>query len=265
MSELTPRKIKSYKNEGRKIAMLTAYDYPSAAILDAAGVDVLLTGDSLGNVVQGKATTLPVTLDEVIYHGEMVVRAARRALVVIDIPFPYCQQGPGEAIRAAARILKETQAGAVKVEGGESRAETVRALVDAGIPVMGHCGLLPQDVLQSGGFFVQRQREQLLRDVAAVHDAGAFAVVLECVGSEIAREATASTDIPTIGIGAGPDCDGQVLVFHDLLGFTPPEQGRIPKHVRRYADLETVIRDAAKQYVEDVQKKEFPGAENSFY
>lgn len=264
MIKLTPRKLNAYKKDGKKIAMLTAYDYPSAKILDSAGIDILLVGDSLGNVVQGKKTTLPVTLDEVIYHAEMVVRAAEQALVVVDIPFPFCQQGPTEAIRAAARILKECLADAVKLEGGEKRAETIAALVDAGIPVMGHCGLLPQDVLQVGGFFVQRQREQLLTDVQAVEKAGAFSIVLECVGTEIAAEATAALEIPTIGIGSGPNCDGQVLVFHDLLGFTPSEQTKVPKHVHRYADLHSIIADATKQYVADVRKTEFPTGENSF-
>lgn len=264
MSKSTPRKIKAFKSEGRKIAMLTVYDYPSARILDEAGIDVLLVGDSLGNVVQGKKTTLSVTLDEVIYHAEMVARAARQALVVVDIPFPHCQLGPKNAIRVAARILKETQADAVKLEGGEKRAPIIRALTEAGIPVMGHCGLLPQDIRQSGGFFIQRQKEQLCRDVAAMEQADAFAVVLECVGAAIARDVTGSTSIPTIGIGSGPDCDGQVLVFHDLLGYVAPEEDRVLKHVRRYADLRGVIETAVKNYADEVRKSTFPDEGNSF-
>lgn len=262
--KLTPPKIRAYKEDGRKIVMLTAYDYPSARILDEAGIDVLLTGDSLGNVVQGKATTLPVTLDEVVYHAEMVARAARRALVVVDIPFPFCQLGPEEAIRAGARILKETQADAVKLEGGEKRASTIAALVEAGIPVLGHCGLLPQEVRRSGGYHVQRRREQLLRDVKAVEDAGAFGLVLECVETDIAGEATRSIGIPTIGIGSGAACDGQVLVFHDLLGFTPPEQTRLPKHVRQYADLRSVVSEAVRRYADEVRNVVFPDEQTSF-
>lgn len=264
MAKLTPPKIRALKRDGKKIVMLTAYDYPSARLADAAGVDILLVGDSLANVVQGKTTTLPVTLEEVIYHAEMVVRAAENALVVVDIPFPFCQLGPTEAVRAAARILKDTCAGAVKMEGGERRAPLVEALVEAGIPVMGHCGLLPQEVLRDGGYFIQRQREQLLKDVEAVQQAGAFSVVLECVTQDIAAEVSKTVEIPTIGIGSGPGCDGQVLVFHDLLGFKPPEQTKTPKHVRRYADLQTIIADAVRRYADEVRDGDFPGEENSF-
>jgi 3-methyl-2-oxobutanoate hydroxymethyltransferase len=255
--KLTPLKISDYKNEGRKIAMLTVYDYPGARILDEAGIDILLVGDSLGNVVQGKSTTLPVTLDEIIYHAEIVSRAVHHALVAVDLPFPYCQLGTTEAIHAAARIFKETEADAIKVEGGSNRALTIAALVEAGIPVMGHCGLLPQNVHQSGGFFIQRQREKLIDDVKAIEAAGAFAVLLECVTPEIAKEATELLKVPTIGIGAGNDCDGQVLVFHDIFGFTPPENKRPPKHVRQYADLKTIITEAAKKYVNDVHNATF--------
>ncbi|MDR1290571.1 MAG: 3-methyl-2-oxobutanoate hydroxymethyltransferase [Planctomycetaceae bacterium] len=255
--KLTPLKISEYKKDNRKIAMLTVYDYSGARILDEAGIDVLLVGDSLGNVVQGKTTTLPVTLDEIIYHAEIVSRAVRRALVVVDLPFPYCQLGANDAIRAAARIFKETEANAVKVEGGENRAATVAALVDAGIPVMGHCGLLPQSVNQSGGFFIQRQREQLLRDVKAIENAGAFAILVECLTPEIAKEITETLNVPTIGIGAGGDCDGQVLVFHDVFGYVPPENKRPPKHVRQYADLKNIITEAAKNYINDVHNSTF--------
>jgi 3-methyl-2-oxobutanoate hydroxymethyltransferase len=263
MAKLTLPKIKAFKQEGRKIVVLTVYDYPSARLLDNAGIDLLLVGDSLGNVVQGKTTTLSVTLDEIIYHAEMVVRAAEQAFVVVDLPFPFCQLGSTEAIRAAARILKETSADAVKFEGGENRASTIAALVDAGIPVLGHCGLRPQEIRQTGGYFVQRQREQLFQDITAVEKAGAFAIVLECIETELAREATNLLRIPTIGIGAGPFCDGQVLVFHDLLGYKP-EQTRTPKHVKQYADLKTIISDAVKNYADDVRNTVFPSAENSF-
>jgi len=263
MLPLTPQKIRAFKNEGRKIVVLTVYDYPGARILDSGGVDILLVGDSLGNVVQGKQTTLPVTLDEVIYHAEMVTRAAQNALVIVDLPFPYCQLGEEEAVRAGARILKETQAGGVKLEGGESRADTIAALVEAGIPVVGHCGLRPQEIKQTGGYFVQREKDQLFRDIQAVEQAGAFAVVLECLEAELAKEATQAVSIPTIGIGSGPHCDGQVLVFHDLLGYAP-EQRPALKHVKRYADLNTIISDAVRQYAKEVQDGVFPGDEHSF-
>lgn len=263
MPQLTPPKIRAYKQEGRKIVALTVYDFPSAKMLDSAGIDIFLVGDSLGNVVQGKPTTLSVTLDQVIYHAEMVARATQNALVVVDLPFPYCQLGADEAVRAGARILKETLAGAVKFEGSENRAGTIAALVEAGIPVMGHCGLRPQDIRQTGGYFVQRQKEQLFRDIQAVEKAGAFAVVLECLESELAKEATQAVSIPTIGIGSGRHCDGQVLVFHDVLGYTP-EQGSPLKHVKQYADLHTIISDAVKQYAEEVRNNEFPAVEHSF-
>jgi len=263
MPQLTPPKIKAFKKENRKITVLTVYDYPSAKLLDSAGIDILLVGDSLGNVVQGKQTTLSVTLDQVIYHAEMVARAAQNALVVVDLPFPYCQLGADEAIRAGARILKETLAGAVKFEGGENRANTIAALVEAGIPVMGHCGLRPQEIRQTGGYFIQREKEQLFRDIQAVEEAGAFAVVLECLEAELAKEATQAISIPTIGIGSGCDCDGQVLVFHDILGYTP-EQRPALKHVKQYVDLHSIISDAVRQYVREVQSGEFPADEHSF-
>jgi 3-methyl-2-oxobutanoate hydroxymethyltransferase len=263
MPPLTPLKIRGFKQEGRKIVALTVYDYPSAKMLDSAGIDILLVGDSLGNVIQGKPTTLSVTLNQVLYHAEMVARASQNALVVVDLPFPYCQLGADEAVRAGARILKETLAGAVKLEGGENRAETIAALVEAGIPVIGHCGLRPQDIRQTGGYFVQRQKEQLLRDVQAVEQAGAFAVVLECLEAELAKEATQSVSLPTIGIGSGRHCDGQILVFHDLLGYTPERQPAL-KHVKQYADLHTVISDAVQKYAEEVRNREFPVDEHSF-
>ena len=263
MPQLTPPKIKAFKKEERKIAAMTVYDYPSAKILDSAGIDILLVGDSLGNVVQGKPLTLSVTLDHILYHTEMVARAAQNALVVADIPFPHCQLGADEAVRAGARILKETLAGAVKFEGGESRAKSVTALVEAGIPVLAHCGLQPQKIRQTGGFFVQRQKEQLFRDILAVEQAGAFAVVLECLEAELAKEATQAISIPTIGIGSGLYCDGQVLVFHDVLGYTP-EQGPALKHVKRYADLCGIISDTAKKYAQEVRNGAFPAEEHSF-
>lgn len=263
MQQLTPPRIRTFKTTERKIVAMTVYDYPSAKILDSAGIDILLVGDSLGNVVQGKPTTLSVTLDQTIYHAEMVARATQNALVVVDIPFPYCQLGANEAVRAGARILKETLASAVKIEGGANRAESIAALVDAGIPVIGHCGLRPQEIRQTGGYFVQREEEQLFRDIRAVEQAGAFAVVLECLEAELAKRATQAVSIPTIGIGSGPHCDGQVLVFHDVLGYTP-ERSPALRHVKQYADLHTTISDAVRKYAEEVRDGVFPANEHSF-
>jgi 3-methyl-2-oxobutanoate hydroxymethyltransferase len=263
MSQLTPPKIRGYKKEGRKIVALTAYDYPSAKLLDSTGVDILLVGDSLGNVVQGNSMTLSVTLDQIIYHTEMVARAAQNALVIADLPFPYCQLGADEAVRAGARVLKETLAGGVKFEGGENRAGTMAALIDAGIPVLAHCGLRPQEIRQTGGYFIQRQKEKLFRDVQAAEQAGAFAVVLECLEEELAKEATQIISIPTIGIGSGRHCDGQVLVFHDMLGYTPERRPPL-KHAKQYTDLHTIISNAVQEYAQEVQNGKFPSEEHSF-
>ncbi|MGL4943072.1 MAG: 3-methyl-2-oxobutanoate hydroxymethyltransferase [Thermoguttaceae bacterium] len=250
---------------GRKLTVVTAYDATSAAIVDAAGVDAVLVGDSLANVVQGRATTLSVTLREMVYHATMVMRAVRRALVVVDLPFPYAQLGEKAAVRAAATILKKSGADAVKIEGGRGRANTIAAVVNAGIPVMGHCGLMPQDVKRLGRFSVQRDHDTLLADTAAIEDAGAFAVVLECVGASIASDVTSRSGIPTIGIGAGRGCDGQVLVFHDLVGYSEPSQrGPSPRHARRFTDVGVAMRDAVAQYVVEVQSGAFPNDEESF-
>jgi 3-methyl-2-oxobutanoate hydroxymethyltransferase len=258
---MTVPKFATLKAAGRRIAMLTAYDYPTARLLDDAGVDGILVGDTLGMVVQGHDTTLPVTVEQMIYHAEMVARAVQRALVVVDMPFPSYHLGVHEAIRSAGRILKETRAQAVKLEGGSDQAEVIAGLVSAGIPVMGHCGLRPQSVHQLGGFSVQRNRQRLLADAQAVQQAGAFAMVLECIPSDLAAEITAAVSVPTIGIGAGAGCDGQILVFHDMLGLTA---GRLPRHVRQYADLRTATRDAVGRYCEEVRSGQFPGKEQSF-
>ncbi len=250
-----------WKAEGRKIGVLTAYDYTLARMLDGAGVDCLLVGDTLGMVVQGRATTLGVTLDQMVYHAEMVARGAERALVVADLPFGSYQGSPEQAIASATRFLKETQCQAVKLEGGGRMAATIRALVAADIPVMGHVGLTPQSIRRLGGFKVQRDEDQILADAHAVADAGAFAVVLECVPTEVAARVTREVPIATIGIGAGPDCDGQVLVTPDLLGLF---EGFRPRFVRRYADLGEPIRQAARDYVADVQAGRFPAAGESF-
>src|SRR5688572_15924152 len=249
------------KAAGRKISMLTAYDFTLASLVDSAGVEGILVGDSLSMVVQGNETTLPVTLDEMIYHAKMVGRAVKRALVVVDMPFPTFHLGRHKAVEAAGRMLKETQCQAVKLEGGADQAEVIAALVSAGIPVMAHCGLRPQAVHQLGGYKVQRHREQLLRDAKAAEESGAFAMVLESVPAELAAEITQAVKIPTIGIGAGNKCDGQVLVTNDLLGLTV---GYVPRFVKTYADLKSIITGAATQYRDEVRNGQFPGAEQTY-
>ena len=249
------------KAEGRKISMLTAYDHTLAALLDSTGIEGILVGDSLSMVVQGHATTLPVTLDEIIYHAEMVGRAVRQALVVVDLPFPSGHLGTHEAVANAARVLKQTRCQAVKLEGGAEQAGVIAALVAAGIPVMAHCGLRPQSVHMLGGYKVQRHAERLLADARAAAHAGAFAIVLECIPAAVAAEITAAVPVPTIGIGAGAGCDGQVLVTHDLLGLTG---GRVPSFVKQYADLRGTIAAAVTQYRDDVRGGTYPGAEHAF-
>jgi 3-methyl-2-oxobutanoate hydroxymethyltransferase len=247
------------KAAGRKLAVLTAYDYPTAALFDEAGVDALLVGDSLGMVVQGHSSTLPVTLQQMIYHGEMVARAAKRALVIVDLPFMSYQVSPQQAIRSAGKILKETGAGAVKLEGGVHQARTIAALAERDLPVMGHIGMRPQSVRKLGRMSaIQRDAEQLLADARAAEAAGAFAIVLELIPREIAREITSVLSIPTIGIGAGPDCDGQVLVTPDMLGMT----GFKPKFLRQYANLREAVLTAARSYADDVRAGNFPGPEH---
>ena len=251
-----------WKVEGRKISVLTAYDFTMARLLDSSGVDCLLVGDTLGMVVQGRSTTLGVTLDQMVYHVELVARGSERALVVADLPFGSYHASIEQAIGSATRFLKETQCQAVKLEGGRRMATTIRAIVEADIPVMAHVGLTPQSIRKLGGFKVQRDVDQILDDAKAVEEAGAFAIVLECVPVEVANRVTAEVAIPTIGIGAGAGCDGQVLVTPDLLGLF---EGFRPKFVRRYADLGDSIRQAAREYVADVQAGRFPGDSESFH
>ena len=241
--------------------MLTAYDFPMAQMLDRAGVDSILVGDSLAMVVQGHQTTLPVTLDEIIYHAEIVGRAVERALVVVDMPFPTAYTGTHQAIASAGRILKETRCQAVKLEGGAEQAEVIAALVSAGIPVMAHVGLRPQSVHQMGGYRVQRDEAILLKDAQAAEQAGAFSIVLECIPRDQAAAITTTLSIPTIGIGAGPSCDGQVLVVNDLLGLTA---GRVPRFVKPYANLGETIHQAVRQYCTEVREGVFPADEQSF-
>jgi 3-methyl-2-oxobutanoate hydroxymethyltransferase len=248
------------KRRGQKLAVLTAYDFLWAGLLDAAGVDAVLVGDSLGMVVQGKATTLPVTLDEIIYHAEMVVRGVRRALVIVDMPFMTFQVSPSQAVENAGAIIKRTGAQAVKLEGGVHQAETIAALTTADIPVMAHVGLRPQSVLKLGGYKIQRDAEKLLADARAAEKAGAFSIVLECIPRDVARAITTELLIPTIGIGAGPDCDGQVLVTQDMLGLTGTFR---PKFVKPFADLAAESTSAIRRYIAEVQKGEFPDEAHS--
>ena len=257
---LTVPQFSALKGE-RKISVLTAYDYTMAELIDGAGVDGVLVGDSLSRVVQGHENTLPVTLDEMIYHAEMVGRAVQSAVVIVDMPFPSCHLGISKAIESAGRILKESRCQAVKLEGGAEQSEVIAALVNAGIPVMAHIGLRPQNVHQMGGYKVQRDADRLMHDATSAEAAGAFAMVVECVPTDIAGEISQAVSIPTIGIGAGNQCDGQVLVINDLLGLT---SGYVPRHVKAYADLKSTISDAVRQFCEEVQSGKFPGDEQAF-
>lgn len=255
-----------FPNNSQKITCLTAYDYPTARLLDEAGVDVLLVGDSLGMVVLGYESTLPVSLEEMLHHTRAVRRGTRRALVVSDMPYGTYHSDTADSVRNAVRFVKEAGAEAVKVEGGERRLELIVRLTEAEIPVMGHVGLTPQSVNALGGYKVQGKTldaaEQLIRDARAVEAAGAFAVVLEAVPRELAAQITRELRIPTIGIGAGPDCDGQVLVIHDLLGLT---FGPTPKFARRYANVGEIIAKAAREFSEDVRGGTFPSDAESYH
>jgi 3-methyl-2-oxobutanoate hydroxymethyltransferase len=264
MPRVTPEQVRRMKERGERIPMLTAYDFATAQILDAAGLPMLLVGDSLGNVMLGYESTLPVTLDDMIRHGQAVVRGSKHALIVVDLPFGSFQVSPEETMRSAARVMKETGAQAVKVEGGVRTAAHVRLLSEAGIPVMGHIGLTPQSVNAFGGFKVQGKTERaaraLLADAAALDEAGAFAIVLELVPAELARLVTQRVSAPTIGIGAGPYCDGEVQVIHDILGLLPEFT---PRHTQRYGELAAAMRDAVGAYANDVRSGVFPTEKQS--
>lgn len=257
--------IQSMKQNGEKISVLTAYDYPLARIMDEAGIDVVLVGDSVGTVVAGHDTTLPVTMDEMIYHTRAVVRGTHQALVVADLPFLSYQIDVRDARLNAGRLIKEGGAQAVKLEGGENLAETIHAITAMDVPVMGHIGLTPQSIHRMGGYRVQGRQEaqarQLLADARAVEKAGAFALVLEGIPRTLAAEITRGVAIPTIGIGAGVECDGQVLVIHDILGLCEKYS---PKFVKKYADVSGVIRTGVDAYIQDVKQGVFPGAEHAF-
>lgn len=262
--KITIPDVLNMKQEGRRISMLTSYDYPFTRIMDAAGVDIILVGDSVGVVVAGHDTTLPVTMDEMIYHTRAVRRADPRALVVADMPFMSYQTGLEDACRNCGRLIKEGGAEAVKIEGGMNMAHVIRAVSQIDIPVMGHIGLTPQSIHRMGGYKVQGRKEQadrIMEDAFAVQNSGAFAVVLEGIPAKLAAEITTELSIPTIGIGAGPSCDGQVLVIHDILGLCEKYS---PKFVKRYANLGPVISDAVTRYVAEVRSGEFPTEEHSF-
>src|SRR5947209_2030917 len=251
----------SAKARGVRLTMLTAYDYTMGRLLDAAGVDGLLVGDSLGMVVQGNEHSLGVTLDEVIYHTRLVARAVRRSLLVADMPFMSFQVSPQQALENAGRLVKEGGAHAVKLEGGVRSAAGIAAISSADIPVMGHIGLTPQSVRRFGGFRVQRDEARLLEDALATEKAGAFALVVECVPAELAKKITATVKIPTIGIGAGAGCDGQVLVLHDMLGLFPDLR---PRFVKEYADLGAAVTRAVEAYCREVREGAFPAKEHEF-
>ncbi|HEX8981332.1 MAG TPA: 3-methyl-2-oxobutanoate hydroxymethyltransferase [Ktedonobacterales bacterium] len=259
MPRVTPDQIRAMKAKGERIPMLTAYDYPTATILDSTGIPMLLVGDTLGMVMLGNDSTLPVTVKDIIRHTQAVVRGAKHALIVADMPFGSFQVSKEDTMRNAARIMKESGAQAVKLEGGVRVAESVRALVDAGIPVMGHIGLTPQSVNAFGGFKVQGKTERsaraLLADAAALEDAGVFAIVLELVPSELSRLLTERLSVPTIGIGAGPYCDGEVQVYHDVMGLFPDFT---PRHTKRFADLGSAMRAGVESYLREVRDRSFP-------
>ena len=262
---VTTYRLTEMKQRGEKIAMLTSYDYSMAKIVDAAGIDVILVGDSAANVMAGYETTLPITLDMMIYHACSVVRAVNRALVVVDLPFGTYQGNSKVALDSAIRIMKETEADAVKIEGGEEILESVNRILSAGIPVMGHLGLTPQSIHKFGTYNVrakeEAEAEKLVRDAHLLSEAGCFGIVLEKIPAALAARVTAEIPTPTIGIGAGAGCDGQVLVIHDMLGIN---KGFSPRFLRRYADLHTVMTGAVEQYVRDVKECDFPSEKEQY-
>src|ERR1700749_3155677 len=265
VKRITTNTLQEMNNHGEKIAMLTAYDYSMAAIVDAAGIDIILVGDSASNVMAGHETTLPITLDQMIYHASSVVRAAKRALVVVDLPFGAYQGNSKEALNSAIRIMKEAGAHAVKLEGGVEIAESVVRILTAGIPVMGHLGLTPQSIYKFGTYTVRARHEaeaQKLRDDALkLQELGCFAIVLEKIPAQLAKQVSESLSIPTIGIGAGRHCDGQVLVIHDMLGINKEFK---PRFLRQYADLSGVMNAAIKNYIKDVKAKSFPNEKEQY-
>ena len=265
IKKITTHRLQEMKNRGEKIAMLTAYDFSMAKLIDGAGIDVILVGDSASNVMAGNETTLPITLDQMIYHASSVIKAVNRALVVVDIPFGYYQGSSGEALRSSIRIMKESGAHAVKLEGGSEIKDSVLRILSAGVPVMGHLGLTPQSIYKFGTYSVRAKEEveanKLIEDAKLLEQCGCFGIVLEKIPATLAKKVSESIQIPTIGIGAGPDTDGQVLVMQDMLGITVEFK---PRFLRRYADLQGEITNAVSNYVSDVKAKTFPN-ENEKY
>src|SRR5690349_10459076 len=259
VKRITTNTLQKMKQAGEKISMITAYDYSFAKIFDAAGIDIILVGDSASNVMAGHITTLPITLDQMIYHAQSVVRARERCLVVIDIPFGYYQSNSEIALASAIRIMKESGGHTVKLEGGEEIIESVKRIVSAGIPVMGHLGLTPQSINKFGTYVVRATEEQeankLRKDALLLQEAGCFAIVLEKIPAALAKEVSESLSIPTIGIGAGGDCDGQVLVMHDMLGINTEFK---PRFLRQYLNLSEQVTGAVQQYIKDIKSRDFP-------
>lgn len=263
--KVTTRRLIEMKQRGEKIAMLTAYDYSMAKLIDAAGVDVILVGDSASNVMAGNITTLPITLDQMIYHGKSVMKAVQRALVVVDMPFGTYQGNSKEALASAIRIMKETHADCIKLEGGAEIRESIERILCAGIPIMGHLGLTPQSINKFGTYAVRAKEEaeaqKLIEDAKLLEEIGCFALVLEKIPASLATRVSQELSIPTIGIGAGGGTDGQVLVMHDMLGIN---KGFSPRFLRRYADLSTIITDAVGNYVDDVKNRDFPNEKEQY-
>jgi 3-methyl-2-oxobutanoate hydroxymethyltransferase len=263
--KITTHQLQEMKNRGETIAMLTAYDFSMARIIDSAGIDIILVGDSASNVMAGNETTLPITLDQMIYHASGVVKAVRRALVVVDIPFGYYQGSSGEALRSGIRIMKESGAHAVKMEGGLEIKDSVLRILSAGVPVMGHLGLTPQSIYKFGTYSVRARDEaeadKLFEDAIMLEECGCFAIVLEKIPAALAKRVAKAVTVPVIGIGAGPDVDGQVLVMQDMLGIT---KDFTPRFLRRYADLHSVISGAVTNYVSDVKGRKFPSEEEKY-
>jgi 3-methyl-2-oxobutanoate hydroxymethyltransferase len=265
IKKVTTHQLQAMKQRGEKISMLTAYDFSMAGILDEAGVDILLVGDSASNVMAGHETTLPITLDQMIYHASSVVRAIDRCLIVVDLPFGSYQGNSKEALHSAIRIMKESGAHSIKLEGGEEVVDSVKRIVGSGVPVMGHLGLTPQSIYQFGTYTVRAKEEveaeALIKNALLLQEAGCFALVLEKIPAELGKKVAETLSIPVIGIGAGMHVDGQVLVVHDMLGITKDFH---PRFLRRYADLRTIMMDATKQYIADVKSKDFPNAEEQY-
>ena len=265
VKRITTNTLQRMKGAGKRISMLTAYDYSFATIFDSAGIDVILVGDSASNVMAGHETTLPITLDQMIYHASSVIRGARRCLVVVDLPFGSYQSNSDIALASAIRIMKETGAHAIKLEGGEEVVESVKRIIGAGIPVMGHLGLTPQSIYKFGTYNVRAKEEaeaaKLRKDAALLEEAGCFAVVLEKIPATLAKDVSQSLHIPTIGIGAGPHCDGQVLVMHDMLGINTEFK---PRFLRQYLNMHEQITGAVQKYIDDVRSNDFPNESESY-